>query len=64
METKTIKINETNKDIIVFLPDEEIEQNNFIPETGEDTMDLKEVLELARKIDAETFIEGMDEIID
>ncbi|MBQ2408716.1 MAG: hypothetical protein II309_04695 [Bacilli bacterium] len=64
MEKTTLYYNDKNIEVVSRILDSEIEQNDFIPDTGEDTVDLKEVLELARKMSCETYISGMEDIID
>ena len=64
MEKTTLYYNDSNVEVVSIVLDSEIEQNDFIPDTGEDTVDLKEVLELARKMSCETYIDGMEDIID
>lgn len=64
MEKATLYYNDNSVDVVCMVLDSEIEQNDFIPDTGEDTVDLKEVLELARKMSCETYISGMEDIID
>lgn len=64
MEKTTLYYNDNNVEVVSIVLDSEIEQNDFIPDTGENTMDLKEVLDLARKMSCETYISGMEDIID
>ena len=64
MEKTTMYYNDSNVEVVSIVLDSEIEQNDFIPDTGENTMDLKEVLDLARKMSCETYISGMEDIID
>lgn len=64
METITVNENNTKIIIPISINEDEIEQNDFIPDAGEDTIDLKDVLELARKIKEDTYIKEMDFIID
>lgn len=64
MEIRTVNENGTAIKIPVSVNEYEIEQNDFIPDAGEDTMDLKDVLELARKIKEETYLVEMEDIID
>lgn len=64
MEKTTLYYNDKNIEVVSRILDSEIEQNDFIPDTGENTVDLKEVLELARKMSCETYISGMEDIID
>jgi hypothetical protein len=64
MEKTTLYYNDSNVEVVSIVLDSEIEQNDFIPDTGENTMDLKEVLDLARKMSCETYISGMEDIID
>ena len=64
MRRTTLYYNDKNIEVVSKILDSEIEQNDFIPDTGEETVDLKEVLELARKMSCETYISGMEDIID
>lgn len=64
MEKTTLYYNDKNIEVVSRILDSEIEQNDFIPDTGEDTVDLKEVVELARKMSCETYISGMEDILD
>ena len=64
MRKTTLYYNEQEKTVVCEVLDSEIEQNDFIPDTGEETMDLKEVVELARKMSSEAYISGMEDILD
>ena len=64
MRRTTLYYNDNEKNVVCEILDSEIEQNDFIPDTGEDTVDLKEVVELARKMSCETYISGMEDILD
>lgn len=64
MRKTTLYYNEHEKTVVCEVLDSEIEQNDFIPDTGEETMDLKEVVELARKMSSEAYLSGMEDILD